>query len=57
MKKYILWKTLTIVLIPIAIKLKKASDYSPINALFTFEKLLELVVKNNWKNFSRLMIL
>jgi len=40
------WKTSTIIPIPKIDKAKKASEYSPINVLSIFEKVLELVVKD-----------
>ncbi|KMQ86284.1 rna-directed dna polymerase from mobile element jockey-like protein [Lasius niger] len=40
------WKTSTIVPIPKLTNLKKASEYRPINILPTYEKILELVVKD-----------
>lgn len=45
------WKTLTIIPIPKIDKAKKASEYRPINMFPIFEKVLELVVKEQLEQY------
>ncbi|XP_011632002.1 uncharacterized protein LOC105423786 [Pogonomyrmex barbatus] len=45
------WKTSTIISIPKVDKAKKASEFRPINVLLIFEKVLELVVKEQIERY------
>lgn len=48
------WKTSTIIPTPKIGKLKKASEYRPINILSIYEKILELVVKEQIEMYLKI---